>query len=91
MPPHKGIKPGVQPSDDSVGESDWVEMRVYFMPHRIRVLVNNRLHYQKFVVPPAATKIEVFVEGGEAEIGRFDMWQRQWPEDWGRQAISNSG
>ena len=61
------------------------------MPHRIRVLVNNRLHYQKFVMPPEAKSIEVFVEGGEAEIGRLDVWQRRWPDDWGTQATLNSG
>ena len=56
-----------------------------------RVLVNNRLHYQKFVVPPSARKIEVFVEGGAAEIGRLDLWERQWPEDWGTTATLNTG
>jgi len=91
VPAHKGIKPGVELGDDSVQQPDWVEMRVFFMPHRIRVLVNNRLHYQKFVVPPAAEKIEVFVEGGEAEIGRLDVWQRKWPDDWGTRATLNTG
>jgi hypothetical protein len=89
--PAQGVKPGVEPSDESVKEPDWVEMRVYFMPHRIRVLVNNRLHYQKCLVPPAAKEIEVFVEGGEAEIGHLDIWQRKWPDDWGTQATLNTG
>ena len=91
VPPDKSIKPGVEAGDDSVKERDWIEMRVFFMPHRIRVLVNNRLHYQKFIVPPAAKKIEVFVEGGAAEIGRLDVWQRRWPDDWGTQATLNTG
>ncbi len=91
VPPAQGIKPGATPSDDSVNEPDWVEMRVYFMPHRIRVMVNNRLHYQQFIVPPTAKRIEVFVEGGQVEIGRFDLWQRQWPDDWEPRATINTG
>jgi len=91
VPAAKGIKPGPKPSDASAEQPDWVEMRVYFMPHRIRVLVNSRLHYQKFIVPPPAKKIEVFVEGGTAEVGRFDVWQRRWPDDWEPRATLNSG
>jgi len=81
--------PGAAP--DVQKEQSWLEMRVSVMPIRVRVRVNSRLHYQKFIVLPAAKKIEVFAEEGEAEFGRVDLWQRTYPKDWNPRATANSG
>jgi hypothetical protein len=89
--PAKGATGAKSDEDPSVGQPEWVEMRLYWMPHRIRAIVNSRLHYQKFIVPPAAKKIETFSEGGSAEFGRIDLWERTWPKDWEPRATANSG
>jgi len=36
-------------------------------------------------------KIEVFAEDGAIELGRVDLWQRSWPEDWESCPTANSG
>ncbi len=69
----------------------WVEMRISVMPDRVRVRVNSRLHYQKFIDFGPARRIEVFSEGGKTEFGRVDLWQRTWPKDWNPRATANSG
>ena len=48
------------------------------MPDRVRVIVNSRLHYEKFITPGRARKIELFATGGSAEFARADVWQRDW-------------
>jgi len=71
-------------------EQQWVEMRIFVMPDRVRVLVNSRLHYQKFVKPGAAKKIEFFAEEGAAEFGRVDIWRRTW-KDYQPRPAANTG
>jgi hypothetical protein len=56
----------------------WLEMRVFVMPDRVRVIVNHRLHYEKYIRPGAARKIEVFAEDGAADFARADVWQHAW-------------
>lgn len=58
----------------------WVEMRVFVMPDRVRVLVNHRLHYEKYIKPGAAKEIEVFAEDGAAAFARADVWQHAWKD-----------
>ncbi len=72
-------------------QQKWIEMRVFLMPDRIRVIVNNRLHYQKFVKIGRPAKIEYFAEGGTAEFGRIDIWKRTWPKDAKLRATANTG
>ncbi|MHC4983455.1 MAG: hypothetical protein ACYTF6_09870, partial [Planctomycetota bacterium] len=72
-------------------DDDWVEMRIFVMPDRVRVLVNSRLHYQKFIKPGAAKKIEFFAEDGAAEFGRVDVWQRTSPADYKPRRTANTG
>jgi hypothetical protein len=81
---------GGQAKDLKPEEQRWVEMRIFVMPDRIRVLVNSRLHYQKHLTPGEARKIEVFAEGGAAEFGRVDVWQRTW-KDYKPRETANSG
>lgn len=81
---------GGQPAALDAREQEWVEMRLLVMPDRIRVLVNSRLHYQKYITPGAAKKIEFFAEDGAAEFGRVDAWQRAWP-DYKPRPCANSG
>lgn len=69
----------------------WVEMRIMVTPDRVRVLVGNRLHYEKFVKPGAASKIEVFSENGATEFKRIDLWQRTYPADYQPRRTANSG
>jgi hypothetical protein len=71
-------------------EQEWVEMRIFVMPDRVRVLVNSRLHYQKYITPGQARKIEFFAEDGAAQFGRVDVWQRIWP-DYKPRPCANSG
>jgi len=72
-------------------EQHWVEMRVFVMPHRVRVRINSRLHYQKFIEFGPAKRIELFAEDGQVEFGRVDLWQRTWPKNWDPCATANSG
>jgi len=72
-------------------EQKWIEMRIFIMPDRVRVIVNSRLHYQKFIKVGEARKIEYFAEDGTAEFGRIDLWQRTWPKDWKPRATANTG
>ena len=72
-------------------EQTWVEMRLFVMPHRVRVLVNSRLHWQRFIKLGPAKAIECFAEDGAAEFGRIDLWPRAWPEDWKPRATINTG
>ena len=71
----------------------WVEMRIYVKPRSIRVIVNSRLHFQRFFTGPIgpAKKFEIFAEGGAAEFGRADLWQRTWPKDFKPRGAANSG
>jgi len=71
-------------------EQEWVEMRIFVMPDRVRVLVNSRLHYEKFISPGEAAKIEFFAADGAALFGRVDMWQRTW-KDYKPRRMANSG
>jgi hypothetical protein len=84
-PGHGGQKKDLDPK-----EQEWVEMRIFVMPDRVRVLVNSRLHYQKSITPGTAKKIEFFAEDGAAEFGRVDVWQRTW-KDYKPRATANSG
>ncbi|MHC4502794.1 MAG: metallophosphoesterase family protein, partial [Planctomycetota bacterium] len=72
-------------------EQTWIEMRIHVMPDRVRVIVNSRLHYQKFVKLGPAERIEIFAEDGEARFERVDLWRRTWPADWKRRATANTG
>lgn len=81
---------GGQAKDLDGKEQDWVEMRLLVMPDRIRVLVNSRLHYQKWVTPGVAKKIEFFAEDGAAEFGRVNVWKREW-KDYKPTNCANSG
>ncbi len=81
--------PGAETADDP--EQEWLEMRIFVMPYRVRVIVNNRLHYQEFIELGPAKKIEVFGEDGQVEFGRIDLWQRTWPKDWEPRATINTG
>lgn len=71
---------GGGPANLDPKEQEWVEMRIFVLPDQIRVLVNSRLHYQKPVKPGELKKIEFFSEGGEAEFGRVDVWQRTYKD-----------
>jgi len=72
-------------------EQKWIEMRIFIMPDRIRVIVNNRLHYQKFIKVGQPKTIEYFAEDGTAEFGRIDLWRRTWPKDAKLRATANTG
>ena len=72
-------------------EQTWIEMRIHVMPDRLRVRVNSRLHYQKFVKLGPARRIELFAEDGSAEFGRVDVWQRTWPKTWKPRRTANTG
>ena len=70
---------------------DWTEMRIQVMPDRVRIVVNSRLHYQKFVRPGAAKKIEFFAEEGAAEFGRVEVWPKKYPADYKPRRCANTG
>jgi len=65
-------------ADQADEPEKWLEMRIIVMPDRVRVIVNSRLHYEKFITPGQARKIEIFATGGSAEFARADVWQRDW-------------
>lgn len=69
----------------------WVELRILVTPDRVRVIAGNRLHYEKFITPGAAAKIEIFSEGGATEFKRVDIWERTYPADYKPRRTANSG
>jgi len=79
------------PGPGAKEQESWVEMRIFVMPDRVRVLVNSRLHYQKYIKPGEAKRIEFFAEDGSAEFGRVDVYQRTWPKDYKPRATANTG
>ncbi|MCE5325811.1 MAG: hypothetical protein LLG01_05300 [Planctomycetaceae bacterium] len=72
-------------------EQEWTEFRIFVQPEKVRVLVNSRLHYQKYITPGELKKIEFFAEDGAAEFGRVDVWQRTYPKDYKPRPMGNSG
>lgn len=69
----------------------WVEMRIMVTPDRVRVLVGNRLHYEKFIKPGTAKKMEIFSDGGATEFKRVDLWERTYPADYQPRRCANTG
>jgi len=65
-------------------------MRIHAMPDRVRVIVNSRVHYEKFIRVGPASRIEVFAEDGAAEFGRIDVWERSW-EGYEPRRVANTG
>ncbi|MCE5327361.1 MAG: metallophosphoesterase [Planctomycetaceae bacterium] len=91
VPPRGGVKPLTPEEAANEGsQPEWVEMRLLVMPDRVRLLVNGRLHYQKYVKVGKASKIEYFAEDGAAEFGRVDVWSHPWP-NYKPRPCANSG
>ncbi len=76
---------------DADSPDHWVEMRIMVTPDRVRVLVGNRLHYEKFITPGAAKKLEIFSDDGPTEFKRVDVWQRTYPADYKPRRTANTG
>jgi hypothetical protein len=85
------FNPAIPQVDDPSPEDEWVEMRIIVAPDRVRVLVNSRLHYEKFVKPGELETLEFFAEDGKAEFGRVDMWPHKYPDDYKPRRTANSG
>ena len=81
---------GGRPDTLDPREQEWVELRIFVLPDRVRVLVNSRLHYLKEVTLGALKAIEFFAEDGAAEFGRVDVWQRTY-KDYKPRVQFNSG
>ena len=83
--PKAPVKP-VKPKEPET----WTELRILVMPDKVRVLVNSRVHYQKWVKLGVPTRIEFYAEDGAAEFGRVDVWSREY-KDYKPRACANSG
>ena len=69
----------------------WVELRIMVTPDRVRVIAGNRLHYEQFITPGAASGIEIFSEDGTTEFKRVDIWERIYPDDYQPRRTANTG